>query len=222
MFRHFRLIKLAAITLAHIFGRRECGLPRDGRLAGHAGLARPNQGLWSPLVFPRPAFRRPERILRHACRVPHRSVLGSVEVGTRATQETHAFDDDGSIICGIGLVDDRAFAGDAVGRELMAGADPNAASERISACFLREQHQGRKHDRGPLLFLHREHAADGRRPRARGWHIGPAGPLITERTPNGLFANFEQSASPRLNSRAQARSSRKRPRPPTALPHGRE
>src|SRR6516162_4984842 len=34
MFRHFRLIKLAAITFAHIFGRRECGLPRDGRLAG--------------------------------------------------------------------------------------------------------------------------------------------------------------------------------------------
>jgi hypothetical protein len=148
MFRHFRLIKLAAITFAHIFGRRECGLPRDGRLAGHAGLARPNQGLWNPLVFARPAFRRPERILRHACRVPHRSVLGSVEVGTRATQETHAFDDDGSIIGGIGLVDDRAFASDAVGRELMAGADPNAASERISACFLREQHQGRKHDRG--------------------------------------------------------------------------
>src|SRR5262245_31976488 len=44
MFRHFRLIKLAAITFAHIFGRRECGLPRDGRLAGHAGLARAAQG----------------------------------------------------------------------------------------------------------------------------------------------------------------------------------
>jgi hypothetical protein len=25
---------------------------------------------------------------------------------------------------------------------------PNAAIERISACFLREQYQGRKHDRG--------------------------------------------------------------------------
>src|SRR5262249_34134298 len=96
MFRHFRLIKLAAITFAHISGRRECGLPRDGRLAGHAGLARPNQGLWNPLVFPRPAFRGPERILRLACRVPHRSVLGSVEVGRRAAQDAPAFDVDGS------------------------------------------------------------------------------------------------------------------------------
>src|SRR6266446_1159352 len=31
MFRHFRLIKLPAITFAHICGRRECGLPPDGR-----------------------------------------------------------------------------------------------------------------------------------------------------------------------------------------------
>jgi len=148
MFRHFRLIKLAAITFAHIFGRREYGFPRDGRLAASAGLVWPNQGLWNPLVFPGPALRRPERILRHADRVPHRGVLGSVEVGTRASRETHAFDDDGSVIGGIRLVDDRAFTGDAVGRELMAGADPNAAIERISACFLREQYQGRKHDRG--------------------------------------------------------------------------
>src|SRR5262249_1112340 len=89
MFRHFRLIKLAAITFAHIFGRRECGLPSDGRLAGHAGLVRPNQGLWNPLVFPRPALRRPERILRHADRVPHRGGLGSVEAGRRAGRGTH-------------------------------------------------------------------------------------------------------------------------------------
>src|SRR6266567_1913522 len=49
MFRHFRLIKLPAITFAHIFGRRECGLPADG---SSAGVVRPNQGLWNPLVFP--------------------------------------------------------------------------------------------------------------------------------------------------------------------------
>src|SRR5262249_47082454 len=110
-------------------------------------------------------------------------------------RETHAFDDDGSVIGGIRLVDDRAFTGDAVGRELMAGADPNAPIKRISACFLREQYQGRNHDRGrgdeglslpnflapgPVLFFHIEHAADGRRPRARRWDIGPASPLITE------------------------------------------
>src|SRR5262249_36115778 len=73
------------------------------------------RGLRQPLMLPRPALRRPERILRHAHGVRHRSVLGAVCKVRCATVDPHAFDDDGSVI--IRLVD--ALASDDSGRDLM-------------------------------------------------------------------------------------------------------
>src|SRR5262249_32674455 len=90
MFRRFCLIKAPAITFAHIFGRRECG--RSGGAHCSAGSNLNNRILicvtysedqhkaaegtttyGTPLVFPGPALRWAERMLRHAHRMQRRS-----------------------------------------------------------------------------------------------------------------------------------------------------
>src|SRR6266581_981444 len=56
MFRHFRLIKLPAITFAHIFGRRECGFPPDG---SSAGVVRQTKAYGTRLCSPGQHFEGP-------------------------------------------------------------------------------------------------------------------------------------------------------------------
>src|SRR6516164_4843056 len=93
----------------------------------------------TPLVFPGPALRRAERMLRHAHRVQRRSGISLVCMKHRAAVETHALDDDGAIIGWIRLVDRRASV--SAHRDLITGA------EGIGLRFHRKRHGSRKHDR---------------------------------------------------------------------------
>jgi hypothetical protein len=157
--RRFAVIKLPAITFAHILGKRECDRPGGPHCSTGSNLnkrilicvtysenchqaADSTTPYGTPLVFPGPALRRAERMLRHAHRMRRRSGVSLVCIGHHAAVETHALDDDGAIIGWSRLVDRRASVS---ARHDLVAAD--AVTEGIGARFHRERHGSRKRDR---------------------------------------------------------------------------
>jgi len=94
------------------------------------------------LLFPWPARRRAERMLRHAHGLKRRSGVG-VAARRHNASETQTFDDDGTIILWMRFVEGRALL--SASRHLVSA--PDVVAQGIGLRLRRGRHDKRKRDR---------------------------------------------------------------------------